>query len=233
MGANFSKLDNAIASAAYDDQAIKDILYDLIGDNQETFGDVVNDDEFWDSPPTIRTRITRRRSPNLWETGWGRLLLSDAIKDPDSYEAKIFRKRFRLPYPLFQRFVAECKQANIFEEINITKITVEFKVLIGLRILGRDNCADDVSELLNIGDSTINSILKKFLSDCVKYFYPKYVYVPDGEELDEIWNVYEKLGLPGCVGSMDCTHFLRLFIITVQVFQYHFLVLYFNITCPH
>ena len=110
MGANFSKLDNAIASAAYDDQAIKDILYDLIGDNQETFGDVVNDDEFWDSPPTIRTRTTRRRSPNLWETGWGRLLLSDAIKDPDSYEAKIFRKRFRLPYPLFQRFVAECKR---------------------------------------------------------------------------------------------------------------------------
>jgi hypothetical protein len=208
MGANFSKLDNAIASAAYDDQAIKDILYDLIGDNQETFGDVVNDDEFWDSPPTIRTRTTRRRSPNLWETGWGRLLLSDAIKDPDSYEAKIFRKRFRLPYPLFQRFVAECKQANIFEEINITKIAVEFKVLIGLRILGRDNCADDVSEFLNIGDSTINSIFKKFLSGCVKYLYPKYVYVPDGEELDEIRNVYEKLGLPGCVGSMDCTHIL-------------------------
>ena len=42
MGANFSKLDNAIASAAYDDQAIKDILCDLIGVNQETFGDVVN-----------------------------------------------------------------------------------------------------------------------------------------------------------------------------------------------
>jgi hypothetical protein len=44
MGANFSTLDDAIASAAYDDQAIKDILCDLIGDNQETFGDVVNDD---------------------------------------------------------------------------------------------------------------------------------------------------------------------------------------------
>jgi len=158
--------------------------------------------------PTIRTRTTRRRSPNLWETGWGRLLLSDAIKVPVSYEAKIFRKRFRLPYPLFQRFVAECNQANIFEEINITKIAVEFKVLIGLRTLGRDNCADDVSEFLNIGDSTINSIFKKFLSGCVKYLYPKYVYVPDGEELDEIRNVYEKLGLPGCVGSMDCTHIL-------------------------
>ena len=91
MSANFSKLNDAIASAAYDDQAIKDILYDLIGDNQEFFDDVVSDD--------VRTRTTRRCSPNLWETGWGRLLLSDAIKDPDSYEAKVFRKRFRLPYP--------------------------------------------------------------------------------------------------------------------------------------
>jgi len=39
------------------------------------------------------------------------------------------------------------------------------QVNIGLRILGRDNCADDISEYLNIGESTINPILKNLSVD--------------------------------------------------------------------
>ena len=208
MGANLSKLDHAIAISAYDDQEIKDILHEIIANNLDTFGNVVNDDDFWDVPVPVRTRTTRRRSPNLWESGWGVLILSEAIKDPTSYEARMFRKRFRLPHPLFLKFVDECKKANIFEEAYSTKIAVEFKVLIGLRILGRDNCADDISEFLNIGESTVYPIFKQFLAGCVKYLYPKYVYVPKEEELNEVRKVYEKLGLPGCIGSMDCTHIL-------------------------
>lgn len=208
MGANFSKLDHAIAISSYDDQELISILRDVILQDAHLFGEAVNDDSLYEDIPTVRTRTSRRRSPNLWESGWGILILSDAIKDPTSYEAKVFRKRFRLPYPLFLRFVDECKQSNIFEGLYTTKIAVEFKVLIGLRILGRDNCADDISEYLNIGESTVYPIFKQFLSGCVKYLYPKYVYVPVGEELDEVRKVYEKLGLPGCVGSMDCTHIL-------------------------
>jgi len=52
----------------------------------------------------------------------------------------------------------------------------------------------------------VNPIFKQFVDGCVKYLYAKYVHVPDGEELDRVRMVYEKLGLPGCIGSMDCTH---------------------------
>jgi len=159
-------------------------------------------------PPTVVTRNNHRRAPDLWTSGWGLLIRSEQIKNPYSYEAKVFRKRFRLPFDLFLNFVAECKQANIFEDVYTTKIAIEFKIMIGLRILGRDNCADDIGEYLGIGESTINTIFKKFLSGCVKYLFPKYVYVPVGEELDEVRHVYETLGLPGCVGSMDCTHIM-------------------------
>ena len=199
MGANYSKLDDAISTAAYDDQKLNDI----IAINTESFESVIKDDVFWDDMPIVLTRTSRRRSPNLWESGWGILILPQTIKNPDCWEAKVFRKRFRLPFPLFERFVAECKQPNIFEEKNFGKIAVEFKMLIGLRILGRDNCADDISEFLNIGE-----FLNNFLAGCVRYLYPSYVYVPVDVELDEVRRVYEKLGLPGCVGSMDCTHFL-------------------------
>ena len=195
MGANYSKLDDAISTAAYDDQELKDMLHDIIANDTESFESVINDDDFWDDMPIVLTRTSRRRSPNLWESGWGILFLSQAIKNPDSWEAKVFRKRFRLPFPLFERFVAECKQAI-------------FKVLIGLRILGRDSCADDISEFLNIGESTVYPIFKQFLAGCVRYLYPSCVYVPVDVELDEVRRVYEKLELSGCVGSMDCTHFL-------------------------
>ena len=33
-----------------------------------------------------------------------------------------------------------------------------------------------------------------------------YVYVAEGEELNKVEEGYRRSGLPGCVGSMDCTH---------------------------
>jgi len=153
-------------------------------------------------------REMRNRSTNLWLSPWGVLIKSDQIRIPGSYQDRLFRKRFRLPFALFLEFVKECKEHNIFEEKKAGKIPVEFKILIALRILGRDECNDSVAEYLNIGESTIGPIFKQFLSGCVKYLYHKYVYVPENEELDQIRLVYEKMGLPGCIGSMDCTHIL-------------------------
>ena len=107
---------------------------------------------------------------------------------------------------MFVKFVKEAKQFNIFEETRCGKIAVEFKIMIGLRILGRDNCADDISEFLNIGESSITPIFKQFIHGCVKYLYSRYVYIPEREEMQQVRKVYERLGLPGCIGSMDCTH---------------------------
>jgi len=210
MGNNQSMLDHVTNGTAFDDQELKGMLRDLLQTNPFAFGDEIlnDDDEIFKDSPTVVTRNVRRRAPDLWTSGWGILIRSEQIKNPYSYEAKVFRKRFRLPFDLFQRFVEECKQANIFEDVYTTKIAIEFKLLIGLRILGRDNCADDISEYLDIGESTIYTIFKQFLSGCVKYLFPKYVYVPVGEELDEVRQVFESLGLPGCVGSMGCTHFM-------------------------
>ena len=155
-----------------------------------------------------RCRENRNRSTCLWDSSWGRLLLNPEIRDSTSWYARLFRRRFRLPYDLFVTFVEECREVNLFKEKNYSKIPIEFKILMSLRILGRDSCADDISEYINIGDSTVNHIFKLFLLGCVELLYNKYVYIPFGEELDKVKLVYEKLGLPGCIGSMDCTHIL-------------------------
>ena len=135
-------------------------------------------------------------------------MLNPEIRDSTSWYARLFRRRFRLPYDLFVTFVEECREVNLFKEKNYSKIPIEFKILMSLRILGRDSCADDISEYINIGDSTVNHIFKLFLLGCIELLYNKYVYIPFGEELDKVKLVYEKLGLPGCIGSMDCTHIL-------------------------
>lgn len=208
MGSIHSKVIESFETSAYDDTEIREYLIDLLNDDPQSFEDHNDDINTNNIRPYGLIRNNRKRSTNLWLSPWGLLITSEGINIPGSYEDKLFRKRFRLPYGLFKKFVKEANALNIFEDKRGSKIAIEFKIMIGLRILGRDNCADDISEYLNIGESTITPIFKQFVKGCVKYLYSKYVYIPDGEELDQVSLVYEKLGLPGCIGSMDCTHVL-------------------------
>jgi hypothetical protein len=81
---------------------------------------------------------------------------------------------------------------NLFAQQRQGKIPIEFKILISLRILGRDACADDIDELLNIGGSTVNAIFKTFVKACATKLYPQHVYVPEGEELEKIVLTYTR-----------------------------------------
>ena len=175
MGSNHSKLLHAIDVAIYDDSDIREYLVDLVNNDSESFEDFI-DEDLKIVRPYGPIRENRKRASNLWLSPWGILISSEAIKVPGSYEDRLFRKRFRLPYALFVNFVKEAKDKNIFEEVRCGKIAVEFKIMIGLRILGRDSCADDISEHLNIGESTVYPIFKQFVDGCVKYLYTKYVY---------------------------------------------------------
>jgi hypothetical protein len=38
------------------------------------------------------------------------------------------------------------------------------------------------------------------------HFKDEFIRLPEGEELSKILEVYKRLGFPGCVASMDCTH---------------------------
>jgi hypothetical protein len=108
---------------------------------------------------------------------------------------------------MFLYIVERCKQAEIFGK---TKIPYEFRILIGLRILGRGNCADDIFEICGIGQSTINSVFHNFTSKFVEHFYDEFVSFPTGDKLRTVTKAYEDLGFPGACGSMDATH-LRMY----------------------
>ena len=99
---------------------------------------------------------------------------------------------------MFEDMVIECKDFNIFGR---TQIGVEFKLLGCLRILGRGGAhCDDVAEILGCGrTTTVNDMFKLFLKNYSEDFYAVHVYIPEGEELDQVVADYAKMGFPGCV----------------------------------
>ena len=128
-----------------------------------------------------RTSISRDK--DYWRSPWGNLLRDPSVKIPGSYYYKRFRRRFRIPYELFYPLVEECKQHKIFDSVADTigtgrtkKIPIEFKVLASLRMLGRDYYADDVAEILNVGEETARLLMLAFIRGVSKEMYSTYVY---------------------------------------------------------
>ena len=61
-----------------------------------------------------------------------------------------------------------------------------------LRMLGRDLCCDDVFELSHIPLSSCNKFYRQFIKGIAEKVFSKYVYVPEGPELQSILNMYQK-----------------------------------------
>jgi len=162
---------------------------------------------FQPPPKEVKRRTPREKDGDFWITSWGRRLLHPDTKNPKSTLGKLFRRRFRLPYPVFVDFVEQCKLHNVFDLKYQRFLPVELKILVCLRILGRDHTADDCNDSCDaIGISTVRSIFHTFVENVCKRMFHRYVGFPTGNRLEEVLNTYAKLGLPGCVGSFDCTH---------------------------
>ena len=84
-----------------------------------------------------RNRVTRRSTTRKWfmTNGWGSLINSPDINQENSYSWKQFQAQFRLPPPLFFKFVDLCKDKKILCTERESKIPLEIKILIALRIL--------------------------------------------------------------------------------------------------
>lgn len=116
----------------------------VLNDMEENKEDYFSDD----SDETLKRR--RDRSSNKlshWERPWG-VLLGQLENDEDatSYQHRLFRRRFRLPYPVFKDLATLCRQQRVFEERSNSMIPLEIKLLVCLRILGRGSVADDIVE---------------------------------------------------------------------------------------
>jgi hypothetical protein len=120
---------------------------------------------------TRRSKVGRCTSETLQASIWGQLMSDIQLEiattrvNPDSELQKTFRLRFRVPYSMFVDIVQECVVGNVFGTgKKAYKIGVDFKVLLCLRVLGRNFICDCVVEILKTGLITVNRTFKQFVN---------------------------------------------------------------------
>ena len=114
-----AKRRKMLAMNPYDDEEVNDSKYKMI---------------------VFRMRKSEDRPMYEYST-WGRMLLNPRTRDPgDRKGGVLFRLRFRVPFPLFERIVALTRENNWFTERGDASgrrgAPLELKILGVLRVLG-------------------------------------------------------------------------------------------------
>ncbi len=142
---------------------------------------------------------------------WWRLIHHPLVGDITSTYGKQFRRRFRVPYPLFLDLLVKAKELGFKDRpcsaANIYGIPLELQILGVLRVLGRGTCFDGIEELTGGSAEAHRVFFHKFCSKFVEKYFNEFVYLPRTEEEKTAWATdYIRMGLPGAVGSTDCVH---------------------------
>jgi len=178
LGTNCSDLDET-------DLNPDEILFNLDEDNfidEPVFQDLLF--RIFEEDPSLleldeEHHFTRDRPTKIdyWETNWGLMLRNPDTDLGHTKAGKIFRRRFRVPKPVFDIIVQKSKSVNLFgvSRSYLERVPIEFKILMALRILGRGNCADDIAEMSYGCASSINVFFKTFVAEFVKNFYDEFV----------------------------------------------------------
>ena len=81
------------------------------------------------------------------------------------------------------------------------------QVLAVLKVLGGGNCFRDISGFSRMSRQTAESSFHHFCEKFSEGLWESWAYLPVGEELQKVEEIYRKCGYPGAMGSVDCTHF--------------------------
>lgn len=174
---------------------------------KEIEGEIVEEEERNHAGPAKKRRRTTQRVRDFWNQPWGKMLRDPSIWIEGTKAYKDFRRTFRMPGPLFlDFFIPEIKSVNLFDVQRESAIPVEIKCMIALNVLGRGSCCHAMVVASGVGESTCLQLFHAFIRGMVKYFFKDTVKPPTGERLKVVMDTYARLGYPGAVGSIDCTH---------------------------
>ena len=155
----------------------------------------------------------RAKSTLKWETGsWWRMLADASLKQPGSLAARKFRRRFRLPYPMFVDLCTQFKdngwlQTAEYDAVGKRTIPFSLKLLAALRHIGRGVCFDDLEDMSQVSESVLRKFTPKFFEIMATHVYPDEVRIPEtAEEIRRAVSMYTRLGLPGAMASTDGVH---------------------------
>jgi len=130
--------------------------------------------------------------------------------EPPVYGEDAFEERFRMPRPVFNRlFRAIHDQPGWRRTVNATgrpQAHAIQKVSAALRVLGYGEPFDRSDEYMRLSRSSIDVYTRRLTHFIIDKWESTYLRRPTAEELEHILRRNAARGLPGCIGSIDCTH---------------------------
>jgi len=124
-----------------------------------------------------------------------------------------------VPYPLFEELVDWVKESDLRKNKVTNKpikevdafgnkaAPADLLVLGVLRVLGRGMCFDGISELSLISMEVNRVFFHDFCRIYAKELFESACGSPTSKaDIAEVMRCYDRLGLPGCIGSTDCVH---------------------------
>ena len=133
------------------------------------------------APPQTKAKTTRapRVRRDSSNSAWAKFMRRPGVKDPTHRDGQLFRKRFRLPYPIYVKIMALIEKHADFllEDTNAAgqaSAPLYLKVLSALRVLGRGECFDTCEELTDISSPTLRHFFHKF-TDWLQHDYDVWV----------------------------------------------------------
>jgi hypothetical protein len=85
------------------------------------------------------------------------MIRNPGLKCPNTQLGATFRRKFCVPFQLFEILVKICGDNNVFQikDLSRVKIPIGKKVLCCFRVLGRDDCCDAIEELPAVPEKTV------------------------------------------------------------------------------
>ncbi len=110
-------------------------------------------------------------SPDYSATHWMRMINDAHLRIPGTRAAKLFRRRFRMPFPSFEKLLAICRQPGWFDygPVDVAghpTAPLELKVLAVLRMFGRGCDFYDIQDWTNMDKKTTQTFILEF---CQKF----------------------------------------------------------------
>jgi hypothetical protein len=148
---------------------------------------------------------------------WQRMIDSGSYRNPRTRHGLHFRRRYRVPAPLFDYIVEKAVSGRWFQEyekgcgatdaLGRPIPSLHVKILSSLRILGTGCAFSDCYDGSFMDGQTVRKFYYRFIDQFARHLYSEWIYGPrDATELDTTLSIYHRLGLTGAIGSTDCFH---------------------------
>ena len=164
-----------------------------------------------------KLRVKLYDRPVYTQSTWWIMLEKGDVKVVGHAHNKQFRRRFSVPFSMFKEIVEEARDwiglngkklgERVTDCVGVLGVPLELKVLGALRMSAKGCSFDAIAELSGMSISTMQCFYHHFWDKFVAVFHDRWIIYPTtaAEAADNL-AVYGRLGFPGAIGSVDCTH---------------------------